>query len=109
MFVLLKQFSVIAYPNCTNLEKVSLNELRGRLLQLDQNVRVRLNVADELLLLLQDVLEVLHVILWILLLFKFFDEFELAQLDESLQILEEHLLAHENLYRFREDTDGLDC
>jgi hypothetical protein len=45
--------------------------------QVREDVRVRLNEGDELLLLLQDLLEVLKVVLWVFLLLEFLDDFNL--------------------------------
>jgi len=65
-----------------------LQELLTRLsLQVPDDKGVRLDVGDELLLLLEDVLEVVKVALRILLVHELLDKLLLAQLCQPLQVL----------------------
>lgn len=108
MLVLFIQLSVVANSDRAHFEKVSLDLFSGWLSELKQNEGVRFNVGNQLFLLLQDIFEVLHILVWALLLLKFFDQSALTQLNQSFEVVQEHLLTHEDFDCLREYADGFD-
>jgi hypothetical protein len=91
MLIFVVELSVVCDSDGAHFVKVGQNSVRRGRVELKKHEGVAFNVGNELLLFFEDVLEVLDILVWVSLLLKLLDKLSLAQLNEPIQVVDQHL------------------
>ena len=95
---------MIVYANATHSHKVQLKLFGWLLVQISDNERVRLDVRNQLFLLLQYVLEVVQVTFGLVLVHELLNQLLLRELGELLQVSPQFFISEYCLDRLGEDS-----
>lgn len=96
---------MIVHADATNLHKMRQKFIRGCLTEVSDNEWIRLNIGDQLLLLLKNVLKILKVGLGVLLVHKFFNQLLFRQLRKAFEVLPKFFVAQNGADRFWKNSN----